>query len=332
MAKSPSVRMSSRPRRNRASAGTRAMIRETSLQPENLILPMFLCDGKGVSDPIASMPGQSRYSIDRLVAKAKEARAAGIPAIALFPKIDDSKKDKYAKESTNRSGLLPRAIKELKSAIPELLVISDVAMDPYSSDGHDGLVENGRILNDETLPILAEMALCQAEAGADWIAPSDMMDGRVGYLRRALDGGGFEDRSILAYTAKYASAFYGPFRDALNSAPKAGDKKTYQMDPANRREAIREARLDVKEGADVIMVKPALAYLDVIAELRNRFEIPIAAYQVSGEYAMIKAAAKNGWLNEEAIMLETLVSIRRAGASMILTYFAMDAAKSISRL
>lgn len=321
----------SRPRRNRSSESIRQLVRETSLLPSNFILPLFVCEGKGVVDPIASMPGQARLSIDKLVAKAKEARSAGIPAVALFPKIEDRKKDSYAKESFNRDGLLPRAIRELKNAVPEVTVISDVAMDPYSSDGHDGLVRDGKILNDETLPILAQMALCQAEAGADWIAPSDMMDGRVGYLRRALDENGYSDRSILAYTAKYASAFYGPFRDALDSAPKSGDKKTYQMDPANRREALREALLDAKEGADVLMVKPALAYLDVISELRRQTTLPIAAYQVSGEYAMILAAAEKGWIDGPRAMMEALIGIRRAGASMILSYYALEAARNLSR-
>ncbi len=317
----------SRPRRNRSSEAVRGLIRETSLSPSNFILPLFITEGKNISEPIEAMPGQSRLSVDRLVLKVKEARALGVMAVALFPKIEDRLKDSFAKESTNAKGLLPRAIRAAKDACPDVLVISDVAMDPYSSDGHDGLVKNGLVLNDETLPILAQMAICQAEAGADWIAPSDMMDGRVGYLRSALDEAGYTDRSILAYTAKYASAFYGPFRQALDSAPRAGDKKTYQMDPANRREAIREAQLDIKEGADVIMVKPAIAYLDVIRELKSRFAVPVAAYQVSGEYAMIKAAGDRGWLDADAAMMESLLSIRRAGADMTLTYFAVDASR-----
>jgi len=321
----------SRPRRNRSSESVRSLVRETVLSPSNFILPLFVCEGKGIADPITSMPNQYRLSIDRLVKKAKEAADLGIPAVAIFPKISDSHKDRMAKESGNRDGLVPRAVRELKSALPQLTVITDVAMDPYSTDGHDGLVKNGRILNDETLPVLAEMALCQAEAGADWIAPSDMMDGRVGYIRRALDKNGFSDRSILAYTAKYASAFYGPFRDALDSAPKSGDKKTYQMDPANRREALREALLDAKEGADVLMVKPALAYLDVISELRRQTTLPIAAYQVSGEYAMILGAAERGWLDEEAAMMEALIGIKRAGASMILSYYAAKACQILQR-
>jgi porphobilinogen synthase len=288
---------------------------------------MFVTEGKGLAEPIAAMPGVSRFSIDRIVLEVKKAANLGIPAVALFPKIPDKLKDTFAKEAMNRDGLLPRAVRALKEACPETLVITDVAMDPYSSDGHDGLVRDGLILNDESLPILAAMAICQAEAGADWVAPSDMMDGRVGYLRRELDDAGFSDRGILAYTAKYASAFYGPFRQALDSAPRAGDKKTYQMDPSNRREAVREALLDVSEGADVIMVKPALAYLDVISELRRRVNVPIAAYQVSGEYAMIKAAGERGWLDADQAMMESLLAIRRAGADMILTYYALEAAR-----
>ncbi|MDX9732245.1 MAG: porphobilinogen synthase [Bdellovibrionales bacterium] len=327
----PEVSLRSRPRRNRASEAIRGLVRETVLRPEHFILPLFVCEGKGVSEPISSMPGQSRLSIDLLVKKVKEASAEGVRAVALFPKISDILKDTYAKESLNKDGLLQRAVRELKNACPDVLVITDVAMDPYSSDGHDGVVRDGVVVNDETLPILVGMAVSQVEAGADWVAPSDMMDGRVGYIRRALDDAGFADRGILAYTAKYASAFYGPFRQALDSAPRAGDKKTYQMDPANRREALREAVLDVAEGADVIMVKPALAYLDVISELRRRVSVPVAAYQVSGEYAMIKAASQLGWLDEERAMMEALLAIRRAGADMILSYYALDAARILQR-
>lgn len=324
----------SRPRRNRSSEAVRGLVRETTLQPSNFILPLFVTEGKGVREPIEAMPGVSRLSVDRLVLMTKEAAKLGIPAVALFPKIPDKIKDAFAKESANKNGLLQRAVRELKNSCPETLVITDVAMDPYSSDGHDGLVKGGVIANDDTLPILASMAISQAEAGADWVAPSDMMDGRVGYLRKALDDAGFSDRGILAYTAKYASAFYGPFRQALDSAPRAGgnaprDKKTYQMDPSNRREAIREALLDVAEGADVIMVKPALAYLDVIAELRRKVSVPIAAYQVSGEFAMIKAAGERGWLDADVAMMEALLSIRRAGADMILSYYAVEAAKKL---
>ena len=325
------IKLRSRPRRNRATAAVRSLVRETSLSADNFILPLFVTEGKGVTEPIDAMPGVSRFSIDRLVLEVKKAAALRIPAVALFPKIPDRLKDAYAKEAMNRDGLLPRAVRALKDSCPEMLVITDVAMDPYSCDGHDGFVQNGNIMNDESLPILSAMAICQVEAGADWVAPSDMMDGRVGYLRRDLDDAGFTDRGILAYTAKYASAFYGPFRQALDSAPRGGDKKTYQMDPSNRREAIREALLDVSEGADVIMVKPALAYLDVISELRRKVNVPIAAYQVSGEYAMIKAAGERGWLDADQAMMETLLAIRRAGADMILTYFAQEAVRILER-
>jgi porphobilinogen synthase len=316
-----------RPRRNRKTKAMRDLVREHHLDATNLIWPLFITEGRDVKQSIASMPGCYRWSIDLLVRECQEAYRLGIPAVALFPALDDSKKDKFATESKNADGLLQRTIREIKNKCPDLLVISDVAMDPYSSDGHDGLVENGKILNDETLPILAAMAVSQAEAGSDIVAPSDMMDGRVKVIRQALDQRGFQDTSILAYSAKYASAFYGPFRDALESAPKSGDKKTYQMDPANANEALREIELDIQEGADIVMVKPALAYLDIIAKARAAFKVPIAAYHVSGEYAMIKAAAEKGWLNEKDAMLEALTSIKRAGADMILTYYAKEAAK-----
>jgi porphobilinogen synthase len=318
-----------RPRRNRRTAALRSLLRETDLNPSHFILPMFVQEGKGRKTPIRSMPGVDRLSRDLLVKKAKQAHALGIPAVALFPAISDSLKDKYATESVNDSGLLQKTVRDLKNALPGLAVITDVAMDPYSSDGHDGLVRDGEILNDETLPILAAMAVAQARAGADIVAPSDMMDGRVGYLRKALDAAGHHRVGILAYTAKYASSFYGPFREALDSAPKHGDKKTYQMDPANRREALLEAELDVKEGADMVMVKPALPYLDIIAALRASVNVPVAAYHVSGEYAMIKAAGQLGWLDADAAMLESLLSIRRAGADAILTYAAVEAAQKL---
>ena len=319
-----------RPRRNRRTASIRALVRETVLEPRHFILPMFVQDGKGKRTPIRSMPGVDRFSRDLLVKEAKRAFALGIPAVALFPALPDSLKDKRATASVDDDGLLQNAVRDLKDKVPDLLVITDVAMDPYSSDGHDGLVEAGEILNDETLPILAGMAVSQARAGADIVAPSDMMDGRVGYLRRSLDSAGFAKTGILAYTAKYASSFYGPFREALDSAPKHGDKKTYQMDPANRREALLEAELDVKEGADLVMVKPALAYLDVIAALKAAVNVPVAAYQVSGEYAMIKAAGQLGWLDAKAAMQESLLAIRRAGADAILTYAAIEAAEALS--
>lgn len=316
-----------RPRRNRRSLAIRDLVAETSLSPSQLILPIFIQEGRGESSPIPSLPGISRLSIDQAVELIRASQSLGVNAFALFPKIEDRLKDQSARESRNRDGLLPRAIQEIKSATPEICLITDVAMDPYSSDGHDGIVRDGKILNDESLPILAEMALLQAECGADYVAPSDMMDGRVGYLRSALDSGGYFETGILAYTAKYASAYYGPFRDALDSAPKSGDKKTYQMDIRNSHEALREARLDVSEGADIVMVKPALAYLDVISKVKAAVDVPVAAYQVSGEYAMVEAAAKLGWLNREAIHLENTMAIRRAGADLIFTYAAAEIAR-----
>ncbi len=319
-----------RPRRNRKSSSLRSLIRETRLSPENLILPLFVQEGKNKKTEIASMPGCYRFSLDLIIREAREAFKLGIPAVALFPVIADKLKDRYASESVNPHGLLQNTIRELKNKIPEMAVITDVAMDPYSSDGHDGFVENGKILNDETLGILSAMAVAQAEAGADMVAPSDMMDGRVKAIRNALDMQGFQDTGILAYSAKYASAFYGPFRDALDSAPKKGDKKTYQMDPANSREALREVLLDIKEGADVVMVKPALLYLDIITKVKAAVSVPVAAYHVSGEYAMIKAAAKNGWLDEKKCMIEALTSIKRAGADMILTYYAKEASRFLT--
>jgi porphobilinogen synthase len=316
-----------RPRRNRRTAALRGLMRETELSPAHLILPLFVTGGDDTRIPIGAMPGCFRLSVNHIVALAREAWALGVPAVALFPALPDSVKDQRATESTNPDGLLQRTVRALKDALPELTVITDVAMDPYSSDGHDGYVQDGQILNDVTLEILAAMAVAQAEAGADLVAPSDMMDGRVGVLREALDEAGHANAGILAYSAKYASSFYGPFREALDSAPRSGDKKTYQMDPANRREALREVLLDVAEGADIVMVKPAMPYLDIIADVAAHVEVPVAAYQVSGEYAMIKAASANGWLTEEAAMVESLTAIRRAGADMILTYFAIDYAK-----
>lgn len=315
-----------RPRRNRKSDAMRRLVRETILTPADFILPFFLVAGNDQKQPIPSMPDCYRWSIDTLIPQAQAAYNLGIPAVALFPQIDDARKDSMATESTNLDGLLPRAVKALKEAVPDLLVITDVAMDPYSSDGHDGVVHDGAILNDETLPVLAQMALTQAEAGADIVAPSDMMDGRIGTIRQALDVNGYQHVNIMAYSAKYASAFYGPFRDALDSAPRGGDKKTYQMDMANSREAEREVWLDIEEGADMVMVKPALPYLDVIRRVKEMSTVPVAAYNVSGEYAMVKAAAQLGWLDETAVMAESLTAIKRAGADMILTYFAIEMA------
>ncbi len=304
----------------------RALVRETLLSPGDFVLPLFLHD-KEVDEIIESMPGCTRWSLEGLVKEAGEALALGISSVVLFPAIEEELKTKGAEECYNPGGLVPRAIKALKAAHPELIVMTDIALDPYNEDGHDGLVENGEILNDETIAVLCQQAVCHARAGADIVAPSDMMDGRVAALREALDDAGHEKISICSYTAKYASAFYGPFRGALGSAPKAGDKKTYQMDPANKREAVRELLLDEEEGADIVMVKPAGPYLDVISELREHTTLPVAAYQVSGEYLMIKSASADGWLNEEAVMMESLMGIKRAGADVILTYFAKDAAR-----
>lgn len=322
-----SVGLLHRPRRLRRTAGLRRMVQETVLTAADLIYPLFVMEGEGRKEAIPSMPDCYRFSLDLLLEEAKVARDLGIGAIALFPLILDEQKDNAGTESYNPEGLIPRVVRSLKQAVPELLIITDVALDPYSSEGHDGIVsEEGQILNDETVAVLAQQALVQAEAGADFVAPSDMMDGRVGKIRAALDSAGWINVGILAYSAKYASAYYGPFRDALESAPKFGDKKTYQMDAANARESIKEIELDIAEGADIIMVKPALAYLDIICRIKQHTHMPVAAYNVSGEYAMIKAAAQQGWIDEQAVMLETLTSIKRAGADMILTYFAKAAA------
>lgn len=318
-----------RPRRNRKSDAVRGLVRETRLDVDHLIRPLFVVEGKSVRDPISAMPGQFRFSIDQLLKEVEISLKVGVRSLALFPVVESKRKDRRATESRNEKGLYPRAIRELKTQFPEIFLVTDVAMDPYSSDGHDGLCEDGQILNDETLPILAEMAVLQASVGSDCVGPSDMMDGRVGVIREALDRAGYTQVSIMSYAAKYASCFYGPFRDALSSAPKHGDKKTYQMDPANVREALLEAKLDIEQGADFLMVKPGLPYLDVIRSLSRNATVPVVAYQVSGEYSMIKAAAGKGWLNEGAAILESLMSLRRAGASAIITYFAADAAKLI---
>ncbi|MCB0639926.1 MAG: porphobilinogen synthase [Lewinella sp.] len=321
--------MLSRPRRNRQSAAIRGMVRETRLHADNLILPLFLLPGTGQRVEVSSLPGTYRFSQDLLLREVEECMALGLRNFVLFPAIPEAHKDKTASYSYHPDNFYLQTARAIKARFPECTLISDVAMDPYSVDGHDGLVEGGKIVNDPTLPILARMGVAQAEAGFDLLGPSDMMDGRIGYLREALDEAGFTDTGIMAYTAKYASAFYGPFRDALDSAPRADadipkDKKTYQMDPANAREALREAELDATEGADFLMVKPALNYLDIIALLKNNFDLPIAAYHVSGECAMLLAAARNGWLDYEQAMPETLLSIHRAGADVILTYFAKD--------
>ncbi|SCW64890.1 porphobilinogen synthase [Mucilaginibacter sp. NFR10] len=316
--------MLQRPRRNRKSEVIRQMVQETHVSAANLIFPLFIIDGVNQKSEVASMPGIFRYSIDNLLREIESCLKLGLNSFDLFPNIAEELKDKFATESYRDESLYLRAIREVKKNFPEACVITDVAMDPYSSDGHDGIVDNGVILNDETLDILGKMALAHAQSGADIIAPSDMMDGRVGYIRNVLDDNGFTNVSIMSYSAKYASAFYGPFRDALNSAPKFGDKKTYQMNPANQREALIEAELDELEGADFLMVKPALPYLDVIKLIKDNTELPVAAYNVSGEYAMIKAAIQRGWLNEQRAITEVLTSIRRAGATAILTYHAKE--------
>ncbi len=313
-----------RPRRNRKSAAVRDLVQETTLSVNDFIFPMFVMEGSGIRSEIKSMPNIYRFSLDKLLEEIQEVSDLGIKSICLFPNYPESKKDKYASESYKADTLYLRALSEIKNKFPDLALMTDVAMDPYSSDGHDGLVENGQILNDETLAILGKMAVAQARAGADIIGPSDMMDGRVQYIRELLDDEGFTNVSIMSYSVKYASAFYGPFRDALDSAPKFGDKKTYQMNPANVKEAIIEGELDVMEGADFLMVKPAFSYLDVIKTMSENFNLPIAAYNVSGEYAMIKAAAQNGWLDGDKAMMEMLLSIKRAGAKIILSYFAKE--------
>jgi len=323
---------SERPRRNRRSAAIRELLAETCLTSSHLIYPVFVCEGKSVEEPIKTLPGQSRWSVDLLSKQISEWKKLGLKHYALFPKIEDKLKDPYGKESQNENGLLARTIKTLKDAHPDIVLYGDVALDPYSSDGHDGIVRKNKngiieILNDESVELLAKMALKQAEWGADWVAPSDMMDGRIGAIRTLLDQHGYTDTGILAYSAKYASSFYGPFREALDSAPKAGDKKTYQMDPRNHREALREVKLDVNEGADMVMVKPGLPYLDILADIKASVDVPVAVYNVSGEYAMIKFAAQAGALDEQAAMMECLISFRRAGADAILTYFAPAAAK-----
>jgi porphobilinogen synthase len=324
--------MLSRPRRNRRHEVIRSMVRESHLNPSHLIAPLFVVEGKGQQIGIKSMPGQARLSIDLLIKEAHELYSLGVKCVAVFPAIEEQLKTKNAQEAYNPQGLNARAIGALKEALPDMMVMGDVALDPYSSDGHDGLVDekSGEILNDATLEVLARQALCEAQAGVDIIGPSDMMDGRVGYLRQALDQAGYTNTLIMSYTAKYASGYYGPFREALDSAPKKGDKKTYQMDPANATEALREGDLDAAEGADILMVKPGLAYLDIIYRLKQHHHLPIAAYNVSGEYAMLKAAAQNGWIDYERVMLENLLCFRRAGADVILTYHAKEAAQLLN--
>ena len=322
-----------RPRRNRKSEVIRNMVQETRLTTHDFIYPIFITEGQNQTEEIKSMPGIHRFTADRVIDEIGACVRLGINAFAPFPNINEVLKDPMARESTNLDGLYLKAVADIKRQFPEVVIMTDVAMDPYSSDGHDGVVDpdSGEILNDASLEVLGQMALAQAHAGADIIGPSDMMDGRVAWIRRVLDENGFSHVSIMSYTAKYASAFYGPFRDALASAPKRGDKKSYQMNPANRLEALRELALDEAEGADMVMVKPALSYLDIIREVKNHTHLPVTAYNVSGEYAMIKAAAQNGWVDGERTMMEVLTSIKRAGADAILTYFAKDAAAVLQR-
>lgn len=321
-------------RRNRilrSNAAIRSLVAETVLTPNDFIAPLFIDEGEHYRHEIPSMSGYYRCSIDETVKEVKELWGLGIKSVLLFIKCEDHLKDNTGKEAWNKNGLMQRSIKAIKDAVPEIIVMTDVALDPYSEYGHDGIVRNGEILNDETVEALVQMSISHAEAGADIVAPSDMMDGRIGSIREALEHNGFTRTGIMSYSAKYASCFYGPFRDALDSAPGFGDKKTYQMDYANRIEAIKETLMDIEEGADIVMVKPAMAYLDIIREIKNKVELPVSAYHVSGEYAMIKAAAKMGWLNEEKAVLESLTSIKRAGADLIATYFAKDAAKLLNR-
>lgn len=324
-----------RNRRLRTSSAMRSLVRETSLHPNDFQAPLFVVEGKGVKDEIASMPNYFRFSLDLLEKEVKELWCLGIKSVLLFVKVPEDLKDNEGKEALNPDGLMQRAIKTVKNAVPEMLVMTDVALDPYSCYGHDGIVSEGKILNDPSSLFLANMALSHAQAGADFVAPSDMMDGRIRVMRELLEKEGFHDTGIMSYSAKYASAFYGPFRDALDSAPVdvkdiPKDKKTYQMDFGNRLEAVKETLMDVEEGADIVMVKPGLCYLDIVREVKNAVDVPVAVYQVSGEYAMIKAAAEKGWLDHDAVMLEQLMAIKRAGASIISTYFAKDAVKLLA--
>lgn len=322
--------MHRRNRRLRTNESVRSLVRETYISPNDFLVPIFVVEGKQVKEEIASMPGYYRYSLDLLKQEIKELWSLGLKSVLLFVKVPDELKDNAGTEAINPDGLMQRAVKTVKDVAPEMVIMTDVALDPYSSYGHDGIVNDGKILNDDTTAILAEMALSHAKAGADFVAPSDMMDGRIFEMRTLLEDEGFHDTGIMSYSAKYASAFYGPFRDALDSAPGFGDKKTYQMDPANRDEAIKETLMDIEEGADIVMVKPGLCYLDIVRDIKNAVNVPVAVYQVSGEYAMIKAAAEKGWLDHDAVILEQLTAIKRAGANMIASYFAKDAVKLIS--
>ncbi len=324
-----------RNRRLRTTASIRRLVRETTITPDDFLVPLFVVEGKGIKEEIPSMPNYFRLSLDELEKEIKSLWEMGLCGVLLFVKVPDHLKDNEGKEALNPDGLMQRAIKTVKNACPEMLVMTDVALDPYSQFGHDGIVSEGQILNDETAEVLAEMSISHATAGADFVAPSDMMDGRILTIREALDDEGFIDTGIMSYSAKYASAFYGPFRDALDSAPVdlknvPKDKKTYQMDPANRFEAIKETQMDIDEGADIVMVKPGLAYLDIVREIKNEVDVPVAVYQVSGEYAMLKAAAEKGWLDHDTVMMEQLLAIKRAGATLIASYFAKDVVRVLN--
>jgi len=316
-----------RNRRLRTNEAIRSLVRETIISPNDFLVPLFVVEGKGVKEEIASMPNYFRYSLDLLEKEVKELWSLGLKSVLLFVKVPDNLKDNKGTEAVNPKGLMQRAIQTVKNACPEMLVMTDVALDPYSSYGHDGIVEDGEIVNDDSVEVLTAMSVSHAEAGADFVAPSDMMDGRILSIREAFEDEGFVNMGIMSYSAKYASAFYGPFRDALDSAPGFGDKKTYQMDYANRFEALKETEMDIDEGADIVMVKPGLCYLDIVREIKNEVDVPVAVYQVSGEYAMVKAAAEKGWLDHDAVMMEQLVAMKRAGANIIASYFAKDAAK-----
>ena len=320
-----------RNRRLRTNESIRSLVRETTLSSNDFMLPMFVAEGKDVKIAIPSMPGIYRHSLDNTIKEVREAWALGIKAVNIYVKVSDNLKDNKGIEAWNKDGLMQQTIRAIKDAVPEMIVMPDVALDPYSIYGHDGIVENGQIINDSTIDALTRMSLSHAEAGADFVAPSDMMDGRVFAIRKALEENGHHNVGIMSYSAKYASAFYGPFRDALDSAPGFGDKKTYQMDYANRIEAIKETLDDVAEGADIVMVKPGMAYLDIVREVKNAVHVPVAVYQVSGEYAMVKAAAERGWLDHDKIMIEQLYCIKRAGASIISTYFAKEAARLLNK-
>ena len=325
-----------RNRRLRTNQAIRSLVRETIISPNDFLVPLFVVEGKGVKEEIASMPNYYRYSLDLLQEEVKELWKLGLKSVLLFVKVPDNLKDNKGTEAINPDGLMQRAIKAVKNACPEMLVMTDVALDPYSVYGHDGIIENGKVINDESVEVLTEMSVSHIEAGADFVAPSDMMDGRILSIREAFEDEGYTDAGIMSYSAKYASAFYGPFRDALDSAPVDSqdipkDKKSYQMDYANRFEAIRETEMDIDEGADIVMVKPGLCYLDIVREIKNEVDVPVAVYQVSGEYAMLKAAAEKGWLDHDAVMMEQITAIKRAGADIIASYFAKDVVKLLNQ-